>query len=54
VQSLHKSLPGNVTSEMGLKIGDLADMARNYPDLINYLQTAADTGFYAGMDQIQY
>jgi len=30
---LNKSLPGNVTSEMGLQIGDLADAARPYPQV---------------------
>src|SRR5690606_27342419 len=30
---LNKSLPGNVTSEMGLAIGDLADLLRERPEV---------------------
>lgn len=33
ISVLNKSLPGNVTSEMGLRIGDLADAARPYPQV---------------------
>ncbi|WP_028546131.1 phosphoenolpyruvate synthase [Paenibacillus taiwanensis] len=37
---LNKSLPGNVTSDMGLDLGDLADSVRDYPEVINFLQQA--------------
>jgi hypothetical protein len=46
--SIHKSPPGNVTSEMGLMIGDLADTARNYPEVVEYLKQAEDSTFYEG------
>jgi rifampicin phosphotransferase len=36
---LGKSLPGNVTTEMGLAIGDLADLARDKPDLLAMLKS---------------
>lgn len=49
IPSLNKSLPGNVTTEMGLQLGDLADIARDYPEVIRYLQTASDGGFYEGL-----
>lgn len=49
---LNKSLPGNVTSEMGLELGDLADMLRELPEVREYLKTAADPTFYAGLDRI--
>jgi phosphoenolpyruvate synthase/pyruvate phosphate dikinase len=36
---LNKSLPGNVTSEMGLRLGDLADIARLYPQVAELLHS---------------
>lgn len=47
---LNKSLPGNVTSEMGLELGDLADMLREFPAVREYLRTAENQTFYAGLD----
>ncbi|MGI2327493.1 phosphoenolpyruvate synthase [Planococcus sp. YIM B11945] len=43
---LYKSLPGNVTTEMGLEIGDLADAARPHPELVALLRESQDNGFY--------
>ncbi|WP_031517255.1 phosphoenolpyruvate synthase [Desulfofalx alkaliphila] len=43
---LNKSLPGNVTTELGLELGDLADTARKYPEVIDYLEKANNSGFY--------
>ncbi|WP_274649755.1 phosphoenolpyruvate synthase [Paenibacillus humicola] len=43
---LYKSLPGNVTTEMGLALGDLADTARELPDVAACLQQAEGEGFY--------
>jgi pyruvate,water dikinase len=51
VVPLGKSLPGNVTSEMGLWIGDLADAARPHPELIEYLRQAGDD-LPEGMDAV--
>jgi rifampicin phosphotransferase len=51
--SIHKSTPGNVTSEMGLMIGDLADTARNYPEVVEYLQQAGDGTFYEGLRGVE-
>ena len=52
LNKLNKSLPGNVTSEMGLELGDLADILRELPDVQKYLKTAEDRTFYAGLDQV--
>jgi len=51
--SIHKSPPGNVTSEMGLMIGDLADTTRNYPEIVEYLQRAEDSTFYEGLREVE-
>ncbi len=51
--SIHKSPPDNVTSEMGLKIGDLADIARNYPEVAEYLEHAVDKTFYEGLKEVK-
>lgn len=50
--TLNKSLPFNVTSEMGLELGDVADTARPYPELTAYLRNAAEDGFMEGLDAI--
>lgn len=52
VHRLNKSLPGNVTSEMGLELGDLADKARELPEVQEYLKTADDQHFYSGLEQV--
>ncbi|WP_028550574.1 phosphoenolpyruvate synthase [Paenibacillus sp. UNC451MF] len=38
INVLNKSLPGNVTSELGLMIGDLADTARRYPEVAEIIR----------------
>jgi pyruvate,water dikinase len=50
--SLNKALPGNVTSEMGLQLGDLADTLRDLPEVQEYLQRAKDQSFYTGFSQV--
>lgn len=52
INKLNKSLPGNVTSEMGLELGDLADMLRELPEVQAYLKTAVDQTFYTALDPI--
>lgn len=49
---LNKSLPNNVTSEMGLELGDLADMLRELPEVQEYLKKADDQTFYSGFDYV--
>ncbi|MCL6516865.1 phosphoenolpyruvate synthase [Alicyclobacillus sp.] len=47
--ALNRSLPGNVTSEMGLRIGDLADLARASAPLRTYLASAGEASFWEGL-----
>ncbi len=48
---LSKSIPGNVTSEMGLALMELADTVRSYPEVIALLQQAKDDQF---LEQLQH
>ncbi|MDF9408424.1 phosphoenolpyruvate synthase [Pelotomaculum isophthalicicum JI] len=50
--SISKSPPGNVTTEMGLALGDVADAARNHPAVIEYLMQAADDTFWEGLRSV--
>ena len=43
--TLTRSVPNNVTSEMGLALLDLADVIRPYPEVVEFLQRVADEGF---------
>ncbi|MFC7441291.1 phosphoenolpyruvate synthase [Laceyella putida] len=52
VHLLNKSLAGNVTSEMGLALGDLADIARKYPEVVEYLKSAENHSFCQGLGQL--
>ncbi|PSL31652.1 phosphoenolpyruvate synthase [Planomicrobium soli] len=52
LSKLYKSLPGNVTTEMGIELGDLADHARNYPELIALLQTNGSRSFYNQLSNV--
>src|SRR5262249_32641121 len=42
---LSQSAPGNITSEMGLALLDVADVIRPYPEVIEYLQQVKDDNF---------
>jgi rifampicin phosphotransferase len=53
VDTLSKSPPGNVTSDMGLMIGDLADTARKYSEVVDYLERAEDSTFYQGLSKVK-
>ena len=50
--SISKSPPGNVTTEMGLALGDLADTLRTHPDVIAYLGQANDETFWEGLKAV--
>jgi rifampicin phosphotransferase len=50
--TLAQSVPGNVTSEMGLALLDVADAIRPYPDVVAFLQGARDEGFLDGMAEL--
>ncbi|GIO70417.1 phosphoenolpyruvate synthase [Paenibacillus cookii] len=43
--TLSQSVDGNITSEMGLALMDVADVIRPYPELIDYLQLTKDDNF---------
>ncbi|MFD1774080.1 phosphoenolpyruvate synthase [Paenibacillus rhizophilus] len=43
--TLSQSVPGNITSEMGLALLDVADVIRPYPEVIDYLQHVKDDNF---------
>lgn len=49
---ISKSPPGNVATEMGLQLGDLADALRGYPEVIEYLKHADDAGFLTNLPGI--
>jgi pyruvate,water dikinase len=48
--ALSQSAPHNITSEMGLALLDVADVVRQYPAVIAYLEQAADATFFEGFD----
>ena len=43
--TLTQSVPGNVTSEMGLALLDVADVIRPHPDVVAFLRHAEDENF---------
>jgi pyruvate,water dikinase len=43
--TLTQSVPGNVTSEMGLALLDVADVIRPHPDVVAFLQHVEDENF---------
>jgi rifampicin phosphotransferase len=45
VDILTQSVPGNVTSEMGLALLDVADVIRPHPDVVAFLQRVEDENF---------
>jgi pyruvate,water dikinase len=52
LDELTKSAPGNVSTEMGLELGDLADVVRPYPQALAYMRTAEDATFLAGLEDV--
>ncbi len=53
LDELTKSAPGNVSSEMGLELGDLADVIRPYPAALAYMQEADDATFLDGLGRVE-
>ncbi|MFE4053953.1 rifamycin-inactivating phosphotransferase [Streptomyces sp. YIM B13518] len=43
--SLTLSAPGNITSQMGLELLDVADAVRHHPEVVEHLRTVEDGGF---------
>ncbi|KJS13515.1 MAG: phosphoenolpyruvate synthase [Peptococcaceae bacterium BRH_c8a] len=50
--SISKSPPGNVTTEMGLALGDVADAVRKHPAVIAYLERAVDETFWEDLEAV--
>src|SRR5262249_49637971 len=50
--SLGRSPPGNVTTEMGLALGDVADVVRAHPGAIQRLRIATDETFDRDLREI--
>ncbi|MCI2200851.1 phosphoenolpyruvate synthase, partial [Clostridium sp.] len=51
--SLSKSAPNNVTSEMGLELLDVADVVRQYPEVLEYLEHASDETFFEDLSKLE-
>jgi rifampicin phosphotransferase len=49
--TLSQSVQGNITSEMGLALLDVADVVRPYPEVIDYLQHVKDDRFLDELDR---
>ncbi|MNB91941.1 Phosphoenolpyruvate synthase [compost metagenome] len=50
--TLAQSVPGNITSEMGLALLDVADVIRPYPEVVDYLQQVKDEHSLDGMIKV--
>ncbi|MFC0904927.1 phosphoenolpyruvate synthase [Clostridium sp. MT-14] len=51
--SLSKSAPNNVTSEMGLELLDVADVVRQYPAVLEYLGHANNDTFFEDLAELE-
>jgi pyruvate,water dikinase len=45
-ETLSKSIPNNITAEMGLELLDVSDVVRQYPAVIEYFSHAKDETFF--------
>lgn len=50
---LSQSVAGNVTSEMGLELLDVADVVRQYPAVMEYFQHANDESFFEDLAALE-
>ncbi|MGE0862290.1 MAG: rifamycin-inactivating phosphotransferase [Vicinamibacterales bacterium] len=51
--TLTQSVPGNVTSEMGLALIDVADAIRPHPEVVAFLQGVEDEGFLDELPRLE-
>ncbi len=51
--TLTQSAPGNITSEMGLALLDVADVIRPYPDVVGFLQNVEDEDFLDELPELR-
>jgi pyruvate,water dikinase len=52
VDTLSQSVPGNVTSEMGLALMDVADVTRPHPEVVAFLQRVVDVVFLDALPEL--
>lgn len=50
--TLTLSAPGNITSQMGLALLDVADVIRPFPQVVDFLRGADDEGFLDGLAKV--
>ncbi len=50
---LARSAPGNITSEMGLELLDVADIIRPYPEVISFLENTQSENFLNELPQFE-
>ncbi len=50
---LTRSVPDNITSEMGLALLDVADAIRPHPEVVAHLRAAADDRFLESLDHVE-
>ncbi len=53
VDTLVKSVSNNITSEMGLALLDVSDVARQYPAVMDYFHYAADKTFFEDLAKVE-
>lgn len=51
--TLSQSVTGNITSEMGLALLDVADVIRPYPEVIDYLEQVKEDHFLDGLAHVE-
>ena len=49
---LSQSVDNNTTGKLGLELLDVADVARECPEVVEYLQSAGDEAFFDGMKKL--
>jgi len=50
---LSKSVENNVTTEMGFALLEIADVSRQYPEVIEYLNNASDETFFDDLSKLE-
>lgn len=51
--TLSQSVPNNVTSEMGLALLDVSDVARKYPEVLDYFKQPNDETFFEDLEKLE-
>jgi pyruvate,water dikinase len=52
VDALSKSIPNNVTAEMGIELMNVSDVVRKYPDVLEYFKKAKDDSFFKDLSNL--